>query len=351
MTKIYMNDFQTEQLFSIIRWLFLAISAALFYLEPFSSQLNFNTNTFFYLIVFAFCYMFMTQVFLFFRLKRERIQRNIMKFGIICDYIAIMWLIALSGGIESPFVPVVFLLIMHATIYWSVKGLSFSIVASALGYAAIGIGLEQFYQFSLVWEFAFNTMFFIIIGFFAGVLAYRERLHYQDKMNYQDQSLKDYVTDLYNHRSFQNTLEKLTSTQKNISMMMIDIDDFKQVNDRFGHTLGDQVLYTLGNTFKTNLPKSQGYCFRYGGEEFSIILFETEKSALEKQIKNWNQHFEQSVQMIPELKDYQITLSYGVTKYQSTDTKQSMLKRADRNLYYAKENGKNRAVFDETFER
>lgn len=350
MKRLYLTDIQTEHLFSVIRWVFLLVCGGLFYYEPIRNQLDLTFETFDYLFITALSYMLITQFALFFASKRERLQQFILRLGIVMDFVVIFWLIALSGGINSWFVPVVYLFLMHATIYWRTKGLTLALVFSLIGYTAIGFYQATEITSNLLWTYGFNVSFFVIIGLFAGILALRERKHYKEKVTFQDQSVKDYVTGLYNHRSFQNTLTKLTENQKDFALIMADIDNFKQINDTYGHTMGDQVLSAFGNTIQHQLDRRESYSFRYGGEEFAIILFDRQKRSIEQQINDWNKLFQHGINLVPELKGENITISYGVAFSDEQDDKDALLKRADDYLYLAKSNGKNQVMFQESFE-
>ncbi|WP_054754618.1 GGDEF domain-containing protein [Piscibacillus salipiscarius] len=222
---------------------------------------------------------------------------------------------------------------------------------SVLAYTMIGFYQASNITTDVIWTYLFNVSFFIIIGLFAGILALRERKHLKEKVSFHDQSIKDYVTGLYNHRSFQNTLSKLTQSEKPITLIMADIDNFKQINDRYGHTIGDQVLSAFGNTLIHELDPMESYSFRYGGEEFAIILFDRHKRSIEQQINEWNKLFQHGIQLIPELKGENITISYGVAFSAEDDEKDALLKRADDYMYLAKSNGKNQVMFQESYER
>ncbi|TFB24025.1 GGDEF domain-containing protein [Filobacillus milosensis] len=351
MKRLYLSDIQTEQLFSMIRWFFLIICGVLFYYEPTRNQLNLTLETFDYLFFIALGYMFITQIALLTASKFEKIQKILMQAGIIFDFVVIFWLIELSGGVNSLFVPIVYLFLMHATIYWRTRGLILAILASIVGYSAVGFFPEVTINNQLIWVYSFNILFFIVIGLFAGILALRERKHHKEKTTFQDLSIKDYVTGLYNHRSFQNTLGKLVASQKEFTLILADIDDFKQINDTHGHTIGDQVLSAYGNTLQHQLDKSDSYSFRYGGEEFAIIIFDQRKRAIKSKIENWNKLFQHGMSLIPELNKENITISYGVAFSDQHDTKEELFKRADEYLYLAKEHGKDQIMFQESFER
>ncbi len=155
----------------------------------------------------------------------------------------------------------------------------------------------------------------------------------------------DGLTELYNHRYFQEHMLQGIETGKRydrpFSLIMIDIDFFKKFNDTYGHQSGDAVLRQVAQILKKNVRSSDIVC-RYGGEEMSIILTNTDnESAIftaEKICKAVSAHPLKLVNG----NDVQVTISLGVSTYpQHGQTPQELIKYADDCLYIAKENGRN----------
>lgn len=157
-------------------------------------------------------------------------------------------------------------------------------------------------------------------------------------------SVTDSLTGLYNRRHFQDNLEREFLRAKRygneLSFAMMDIDDFKKINDTYGHTFGDYVLkevaYLISQTFrKTDLV------FRYGGEEFAIIITETSKEKaiiplerLRQTIANHSFTFDGN--------KIKVTVSIGVSDVSDDiETVQKLIDEADKALYCAKNSGKN----------
>lgn len=141
----------------------------------------------------------------------------------------------------------------------------------------------------------------------------------------------DGLTGVYNRRAFDKRIKKNNQLLKNYSVIMIDIDDFKKVNDTFGHSEGDIVLQKIGLILLNRSEPRKIVPYRYGGEEFAILIYDDNLSksveiaeSLRYQIEcqNWN-------------KMNKITISAGVAK---------TVDKADENLYIAKNNGKNQVV-------
>ncbi|WP_457567202.1 sensor domain-containing diguanylate cyclase [Desulfurobacterium sp.] len=151
----------------------------------------------------------------------------------------------------------------------------------------------------------------------------------------------DELTGIYNRRKILEELEReITRTQRYgnpLSVIIFDIDFFKEVNDTYGHLMGDKVLREIAQTVKRNIRKPDSFG-RYGGEEFLIILPETDISGGVK----FAEKIRKLIENHPFPIDRKITISLGVTEYKYEDTIDTILARADRALYLAKESGRNR---------
>lgn len=153
----------------------------------------------------------------------------------------------------------------------------------------------------------------------------------------------DPLTKTYNRRAmdhyFQTVLEPGRKL-KNFAIMMIDIDDFKQVNDTYGHVAGDKVLIFLGRLLKKTLREGDKV-FRYGGEEFLITLNRINPEVCHK-ISDRILHLVRDNTLLFKDSQISVTLSIGATLHHAGDTQESFIERADRALYRAKQNGKDR---------
>ncbi|MFO8052774.1 MAG: sensor domain-containing diguanylate cyclase [Candidatus Omnitrophota bacterium] len=153
----------------------------------------------------------------------------------------------------------------------------------------------------------------------------------------------DSLTGLWNYGYFQYKLDeelaKAKSTNKDISVLMIDIDDFKNYNDNFGHIQGDKALKKIGQTIKDNCRKIDIVC-RYGGEEFSLILPSNNK----KEARLLAERIRKSIAE-QSILNYRFTVSIGVATFPKDERKKERLvKKADDALYSAKNKGKNCTV-------
>ena len=161
----------------------------------------------------------------------------------------------------------------------------------------------------------------------------------------KEQAIRDPLTGLFNRRFFDeyfnNELVRSIRMDTPISLLMVDIDHFKSVNDRFGHDVGDQVLEMLGEILKTMFRKSDVSC-RFGGEEFLVLLPGLAHDQAFNRAEALRERFEQSTREA-EFLYAQVTVSIGISNYpMHADNTRDLFRTADKALYQAKEQGRNR---------
>ena len=153
-------------------------------------------------------------------------------------------------------------------------------------------------------------------------------------------AITDKLTGLKNRRYFHIKLEEtiIQYEQKGqaFSLCLIDIDHFKQVNDTWGHTMGDQVLEQLAKIADLTV-RPVDTLLRYGGEEFIVLPPFTNAQQAKNQGERLRQEIEAADWVIGE-----VTISMGIATYTSEDTHASVVEKADQALYYSKRNGRNR---------
>ena len=159
--------------------------------------------------------------------------------------------------------------------------------------------------------------------------------------------IEDALTGLYNSRYFFDQLDKEIKRSDRylhpISLIFIDIDNFKEINDTYGHMIGDKILTLIAKRIKACL-RSNDNAYRFAGDEFTIILPETTASdakfvADRILSKITNESFE-----INEKKISEITSSIGIAEYQMNERNQQFVHRADVIMYEAKQRGGNRVI-------
>jgi len=152
----------------------------------------------------------------------------------------------------------------------------------------------------------------------------------------------DSLTKLYNRRYFDEIIPKLLKIAKRnhkiISIIMLDIDFFKKVNDNYGHLTGDKILQFLSSKL-LSLTRESDIVIRFGGEEFIILLPNTEIAGAKKLAEKIRKEIENSVVTTENIK---FTISLGVTEIQMGEKTNKFLKRVDDSLYEAKNSGRNK---------
>ena len=169
-----------------------------------------------------------------------------------------------------------------------------------------------------------------------------QRLNKKVKM-LEEESNVDPLTKAFNRRALERYLQKVCQKENlkhELHVLVLDIDDFKQINDKYGHIAGDKILIFISHILRQML-RDGDKVFRYGGEEFVVILnrIETKECVtiakrILKQISTNN--------LIYKGDTIKVTVSVGSTQYQNSDTPETLIYRADQALYRAKANGKNR---------
>ena len=165
-----------------------------------------------------------------------------------------------------------------------------------------------------------------------------------------EMAMTDSLTGAFNRRHFmqsaQNELKKIHHHERSVCVIMMDIDDFKSINDKFGHDIGDQVLLQVSNSCKSILRLNDIFG-RLGGEEFAVLLPELELEEANVIAKRLCQLFAASVIEIDSCK-VTFTASFGVSCILATDEScEQAIKRADLALFKAKHDGRNRVVIFE----
>jgi diguanylate cyclase (GGDEF)-like protein len=180
----------------------------------------------------------------------------------------------------------------------------------------------------------------LAISLFANILV---RVIDKQQHRLHELLIHDSLTGLLNRFTLGTTLcsaiERCKSQGTRSSILAIDIDHFKSINDRYGHDVGDQVLHDVSQLFLRNLRESDA-AFRSGGEEFLILLHDSDL----REAKNIAQRLRHVIELAPIVPNQSLTVSIGIARCESSEDWTSWMKRADESLYEAKNQGRNRVV-------
>ena len=182
---------------------------------------------------------------------------------------------------------------------------------------------------SLIMVVAFSAVFIRVIS--------------EQQIKLEKMAITDPLTGLYNRILLQDTLDQAIEyyrrTSQPMTIMTIDLDHFKLINDKFGHVEGDKVLTAVGSYFKDEL-RGVDKIFRLGGEEFLVLLHNV-SAANGLVVAEKIRAALAATQLIPE---YQVTVSIGVAALKAGDDADAWRKRSDAHLYQAKMTGRNKVV-------
>lgn len=337
------SEYAVEIIFCLLRWIFFAVAVSIFIFMYETNTMPFTIIDYIALTVFGFLYMFASNIITVKSNSSSRLYLYATRGGVIFDYVAFLLLIELTGQVNSVLFPIAFLIILHAAVYWRMKGGMVFGLMLAVGYAIICLGQGMRHDNAILIRYLFDVMLLVIVGFLGGLIISRERFLRDKSHQLQELVILDSLTGLNNHRHFHEKIDALLKEGVPFFLVMGDVDFFKQINDQFGHKTGDYVLQYIGDQLKNCLHKEKEMAFRYGGEEFSIIFLTDQFDLVNQTLSTLKQTFEQ----LPFSNEIKISMSFGVA-YSGAGALHTddLINRADRCLYEAKRKGRNRAVYD-----
>ena len=173
----------------------------------------------------------------------------------------------------------------------------------------------------------------------------RERAR-RDADDFARAAITDPVSGLFNRRYFHERLEEELDRARrhrtSVALLMIDVDNFKGINDRFGHLVGDMVIRNVGDILKRSVRKFD-LCTRFGGEEFAIVMPGSGPESSVPVAERIRQRIEAFRATDADLADLRVTVSIGMAVSEGASSRE-LISRADQALYEAKRAGKNRLV-------
>lgn len=248
-------------------------------------------------------------------------------------------------GSNSPWLYTVYIL-PFVSVAYSVDILERSLFAFMFGglYAVgyIGAtGYPQQFGYFIQLSLAFSGISIV----FGHVLFLVDRDRYltsralaQQKQKSKRLASRDPLTNLYNRRELTNILtrniEATCETKTPLTIMLIDLDDFKTVNDTYGHQCGDYILKQVADVLQNSI-RCTDYAFRYGGDEFFLLLPETTKKRAKKVAKRLKEKIS-TIDLPVDDSDYTVGASVGIAQYEPDEDQTQLLNRADSKLYRAK---------------
>ena len=277
------------------------------------------------------------------KMKKIKLHKILVGIGIITQYNFTAYLIPYRDWwVFAPFF-IFFTIFFFDSIYTGIVS----------GFILISTFLSWYIRFDIMWEpdgpykFANTTFRFSYLFIFTFLLI--SLSHMGGK--YLVEELEKYanydtLTHLLNRRSMgiymHDALRSAKAGKRNFSLAMLDIDDFKKVNDTYGHECGDEVLRSVAKTIVSDVNKDD-YVFRWGGEEICII-FRTDLQTAIAAAERIRHDIELSPVKYRDDVVVKITVTMGLSAYQKDMTVQNMMDDADEKLYFGKRHGKNRVV-------
>jgi len=179
----------------------------------------------------------------------------------------------------------------------------------------------------------------VLVALFSSLFAYRSNLQHE---SLSDLAHRDPLTGAGNRRALRQDLTRMVSLARErnfeAGLALLDLDQFKPVNDRHGHDIGDRILVEFSEIIKATLRTSDR-CYRFGGDEFVVLLPGTKREGLVVAVTK----LRESIRAELESPDGPVTASIGATGLLPGDTVHAWLSRADRALYRAKAAGRDKA--------
>lgn len=257
-------------------------------------------------------------------------------YGLMVDVAVLTIAIGFRGGLRSDYYLGYFLILSYGMFVRENKLLWRLVMWVVISYT----GVTYFATTGM--EFSFGRLF-IRLSLIVGTM-YILRLNSQFLFDIDEQrqkamylSLVDKLTGAYNRRIF-DTLEGVLDDGKLYEMALIDLDDFKQINDKYGHSKGDEVLKALAITVSNNITDADWF-IRYGGEEFLIVLQNNNRRTTHQVISKIQDGFSKAE--FDWIKEGNVTFTAGIGRIDKEVNIYDAIQVADENLYKGKLQGKN----------
>ena len=170
----------------------------------------------------------------------------------------------------------------------------------------------------------------------------------QDLVAAREEMKRDSLTDAFNRGAFDAAIAQSVNMhflmQQPVTLVMVDLDNFKHINDTYGHSAGDEVLRAVGDCLARSFIRKSDFVARYGGDEFAVILTDTPARHCDTLIQRFLD-YARGIEVPSAPDSALVACSAGYTEIVEGDTVEEFIKRADEALYKAKNLGRDRAVF------
>lgn len=217
--------------------------------------------------------------------------------------------------------------------------------AGLIGAFVTALTVMSFIPYSYITYKASDFGMYIDVVLLSLALSDRMKITQEKKLKAEKEAKTDILTGLLNRRAYykisNSEHQRLQRYHRNFSVIMLDIDDFKEINDNYGHYEGDRVLKSVALIIKENMRASD-YAFRLGGDEFLILLPETNEEQAYHLAERMRSEIENK-KLQSNTYTYGISSSFGIAQFRQNDADiEAVSKRADEALYQVKKSGKNR---------
>jgi len=314
-----------------------------------------------YIIVICFTLLFIGVLYIMGRLHNEKTITSFRIIILTSLMLLLFWGVSMrllgNDNFLQPNIYILILLFVSAIPffnYWEIL----AVTLPSQFFLTIFILINQTQGKQEIMQILLDTWGFVLLAIVIASLLYTDRVQYFKKdlqLIKQNNILKlhseiDALTDVYNRRKLDETIEiewrRSSRTKKPVSFLLIDLDHFKKYNDSQGHIEGDLCLRKSAAIMKNTLKRSSDMIFRYGGEEFGIILPFTDINAAELIAEKLRKNIETAGIMHPQTETGFLTISVGLTSSIGTKENncQSMYIEADKALYAAKRSGRNKII-------
>jgi diguanylate cyclase (GGDEF)-like protein len=290
--------------------------------------------------------IFILILFIYYAINTNKSNKMIIAYVTFCEILTSIAVTFISFQYESPnflihFFGIILLIIVFFMIPNKLKNMIAVSVVSALTFLILA---RVYYANILFSEYSAAFLYSIIVIVFCVIsklyIDYSKRKEYLISIELKHISITDYLTGIYNRFKLDEDLISWTNYSVRFdspfSLVIFDVDDFKVINDKFGHLVGDRILTDLVDLIKNNI-RGIDLLYRWGGEEFVLLLPNTRGAKaflLTERLRKLISGYDFKI-------DMPITCSFGLAEFGEKDDVNSIFDRADKQLYLAKNEGKN----------